>query len=257
MATKQYQWRAATKFASDTSLSYGVTPSDKSNWQTATIGQSETSQTWTWWYRDANTAMGGQYVDALSSRVAIEITESWTTSVDNRNNLTVTVRVTIDSVVRDDLRGNDSNLPGRVINFYREEGGSSVLSLTDNQVAVAHTIYGGPLVIDEYSFTIAPGEDLERSTLYCHNQTAGYSSYDDIWLGVQFRNILPADYRPKAVYANGQWNSCNRDNGRLDIYTGSSWQEMRTVGGPDESGDPPEIYNGSSWKNQRLIGNGG
>lgn len=254
---KQYQWRAATKYASTTTLSYGVTPSDKSDWQTANIGTGSTSQTWTWWYRDSNTTYAGQYVDALSSRAAVQITESWSTSVDNRNNLTVTVRVTIDSVVRDDLRGNDQNTPGRIIDFYREQGGTAVLHLEDYQVATAHTIYSGPLVIDEYSFTIAPGENLERSSLYLHNQAVGYPSYDDIWLGVQFRNILPASYVPKAVYTNNQWNSCNRDNGRFDIYTGSSWRGMETLDGPDGSGDPPEIYNGSAWKNQRLIGNGG
>lgn len=251
---KQYQWRAATKFASDTTLSYGVTPSDKSNWQTADIGTGETSQTWTWWYRDSNTSYSGQYVDALSSRVAISITESWSTSVDSRNNLTVSVRVTINSVVRDDLRGSDQNLPGRVINFYREQGGASVLGLTDNQVAVAHTLYTGPLVIDQYSFTIAPGGDLERSSLYCHNQTSGYSSFDDIWLGVQFRNPLPADFRSGAIYRNGTWYSHNRNNGRADIRSSSSWNEMRTIGEGDVSGDPPEIRHSNGWYNQRLIG---
>lgn len=251
---KNYQWRAALKYNSDTTLSYGVTPSDKTSWQTAEIGDSETSQTWTWWYRDSNTSYAGQYIDALSSRVAVSITESWSTSVDSRNNLTVTVRVTINSIVRDDLRGNDQNLPGRIINVYRNEGGSSLLSLTDNQVAVAHTIYSGPLVIDEYSFTIAPGEDLERSSLYLHNQTSGYSSYDDIWLGVQFRNILPADFVPGAIYANGNWYSHNRNGGRADVKSSSSWNTMRTIGEGDVSGDPPEIRHSNGWRNQRLIG---
>ena len=254
MAAKTYQWRAATKFASDTSLSYGITPSDKSSWQTATVGDTATSQTWTWWYRDTNTSYGGQYVDAYSSRVAITITESWTTSVDDRNNLTVTVRATIDSVVRDDLKGNDRNLPGRTIDFYREEGGAAILSLSDYQIATAHTIYSGPLVIDEYSFTIAPGGDLERSTLYCHNQTIGYSSYDDIWLGVQFRNTLPAEYRPGKIWDNNTWQSHNRTNGASSIRSNSAWTTMGTISGGVGTDNPPLMRHTDSWKNQRKIG---
>lgn len=253
---KQYQWRAATKYASTTSLSYGVTPSDKTDWQTADIGTGGSSQTWTWWFRDSNTMSGGTYTDAISSRVAVQITESWTTSVDERNYLTVTVNVTIDSVVRDDLRGSDQNTPGRLIDFYTSEGGGNVLSLADYQIATAHTIYAGPLVVQQFSFTLAPGENLEHSSIYLHNQAVGYSSYDDIWMGVQFRNILPADYRPGAVQASG-WKSTDRSGGACNIKSGNSWREMRTIYGAEETNKPPKIrHSNGTWYNQRKVGSG-
>lgn len=198
-----YQWRATTKYNSDTSLSYGVSPSDKSSWQTAVIGTGG-SGTWTYWYRDTNVAGPGGYTDDNSSRVAVSITESWSTSVDDLNRLTVTITTTVNSIVRDDLRGTNQNTPCRDIDLYRQEGGTAILSEQDCSLASAHTIYQGPLVLGSYSFTIAPGGNIERSSLYLHNQTTGYSSFDDIWVGVQFRNILPSPTTYRVTYnANG------------------------------------------------------
>lgn len=216
-----YQWRAHTKYNSTTTLSYGVTPSDQSNWQTDAIGNTQSSRTWTWWYRDSNKKSGSTYTDAISSRVAISVTESWTTSKDDKNNLYVRARVVINSIIRDDLKGSDNNLPGRQIEVYKEQGGLKVLNLTDTQIATAHTIYSGPLSMAEYSFKIAPGQNKEHSTLYLHNKVVSSSitSYDDIWIGVQFRNILPDDYRPGKVYDNNaKFQSHNRTNGKAHIY---------------------------------------
>lgn len=249
-----YQWRAATKFASDTTLSYGVVPNDQSQWQTDEIGSSHESKTWTWFYRDTNTSYAGSYQDRISSRVAVSITESWTTRKDSVNNLIVTVRVTVNSIVRDDLRGTDQNTPGRNIRLYKEQGGSQILNLTDTQVATAHTIYSGPLVVDEYSFTIAPGEQLEKSSLYLHNQTVGGASYDDIWLGVQFKNTLPKDYRPGNVRYNGEWKSTNRSVGKCHVRQNGQWVEMRTLNGGSGTGNPPSRRTGGAWKNQYKIG---
>lgn len=254
-----YQWRANTRYNSTTTLSYGVTPSDQSNWQTDNIGNSQASRTWTWWYRDSNKKSGSTYTDAISSRVAISITESWTTSKDDKNNLTVRARVVVNSIVRDDLRGSDNNLPGRQIDLYKEQGGLRVLNLTDTQVATAHTIYSGPLTIAEYSFKIAPGQNIEHSTLYLHNKviSSSINSYDDIWIGVQFRNTLPNDYRPGKVYDSGAiWQSHNRTAGAANIKKSSGWATMRTESGGEGTGNPPTIKHSSGFKNQRKIGNG-
>lgn len=203
MAEKTYKWRATTAYQSDTSLSYGITPSDHSGWQVAQAGSN--SGTWTYWYRDANVSgPGGVWSDANSSRTAISLTESWTASIDDLNNLTITITTIINSVIRDDLRGTNQDTPGRNINIYREQGGPAVLSLVDTQLATAHTIYTGPLTLSQYTFTLAPGQSLQRSSLYLHNQTIGYSSYDDIWFGVQFMNDLPAPTTYTLEYdANG------------------------------------------------------
>lgn len=257
MATKTYKWRANTTFDSDTSLSYGVTPEDHTSWESAEPGSK--NGTWTYWYRDTNVRGPSGYTDANSSRVAISLTESWTASIDSRNNLTVTITTTVNSVVRDDLRGTNQDTPGRTINIYREEGGTAILSLSDYQLASAHTIYEGPRVLETYTFTLAPGESLSRSSLYLHNQTVGESSYDDIWFGVQFMNDLPADFRPGATLDTntGVWKSHNRTNGACHVLpntTGTNWHECRTIGEGDVCGDPPALYHNSKWFNQRLLG---
>lgn len=253
--TKQYQWRAATKFNSDTPLSYGVTPNDKDTWQTADIGTGESAQTFNWWFRDSNTPSGGVYTDDISSRVVVSITESWTTSVDNRNRLSVTATLTINSIVRDDIRGAGQDLPARVLNFYKTAGGPEILSLTDNLIATAHTLRGEPFVVGQVSFVIEPGSDAEHSSLFLHNQSPGYPSYDDIWMGIQFRNILPEDYRPGATRVGNVWLSHNRSAGAAKIYTGNSWLEMRTLDGGTGADNRPRIQHQGGWKNMRLIGN--
>lgn len=253
---KQYKWKADTTYRSDTSLSYGVIPSDHTGWQAEQPGPQ--SGTWVYWYRDAN--VGPPWVDSNSSRVAISLTESWTASIDSRNNLTVTINTTINSVVRDDIQGSNVDSPGRYINIYREQGGAAALALTDTQLASAHTIYSGPLVLDSYTFTLAPGESLQRSSLYLHNQTIGYQSYDDIWFGVLFLNDLPKDYRPGTSLDTNTsvWKSHNRTNGACHVLNGSTWQECRTLDGDSGGqGNPPLMLraaNASSWYNQRLLG---
>lgn len=78
------------------------------------------------------------------------------------------------------------------------------LSLQDCQLASAHTIYQGPLVIENTTLVIPAGIDSEGSAVYVHNQTTGYSSYDDIWVGVQFKNVLPPPVDYIVTYdANG------------------------------------------------------
>lgn len=256
---KTYKWKADTTYQSDTSLSYGVTPTSHTGWQTAQAGSQ--SGTWNYWFRDAN--VGPPFIDANSSRVVVSVTESWTATIDNRNNLTISINSVINSVVRDDLQGSNVDTPGRTINIYREQGGAAVLSLTDTQLASAHTIYSGPLALDNYTFTLAPGESLQRSSLYLHNQTIGMSSYDDIWFGVLFLNDLPKDYRPGATLDTNTsiWKSHNRTNGACHILpntSGTNWHECRTVDGDSGGqGNPPLILkaaNANSWYNQKLLG---
>lgn len=101
---KTYKWKADTTYQSDTSLSYGVTPSTQTDWQTAEVGAK--SGTWTYWYRDANVAGPGGYTDDNSSRVAVSLTETWTATISSTNYLTITINTIINSVVRDDLPGS-------------------------------------------------------------------------------------------------------------------------------------------------------
>lgn len=253
----QYNWRANTTFKSDTSMSHGVTPSIDTSWKSADIGTAKTG-TYIFWYRDSNTAYQGSYQDALSSRVAIKVTQTWNTSVDEHNNLTVTVTTTVNSIDRDNIRHPsgiyDSNTPGRNIKLYKKQGGSVVWSATDNKVAEAHNI-SGTINVGTETFTLAPGNTANvRPSLYLHNQTVGMSSYDDIWLGVQFRNPLPPDYRPGQTYNNGTWYSHDRTGGWAGVWDGSTFKEMRTDNGPTGTTNPPYIMHNDGWHNQRKIG---
>lgn len=254
--SRTYQWRATTKYASTTTLSYGVSPTDKMNWQTTEIGNDPGSETFTWWYRDSNLPLDGVWTDARSTRVAIHCTETWTTTVDDWNYLTVTFTAQLGPIVRDDVRGDGGgNGWSRLINFYSEEGGPNILSLTDTLVGEAHTIYTGPLTYT-HSVTIPPGGNHERSTFYVHNQTIGRESWDDIWTGIQFRNTLPAYYRPAATYSGG-WNSCDRSGGACNVYDGTNWREMKTIyGGVDTSKPPKILHSNNTYYNQRRVGNG-
>lgn len=259
---KQYQWRTTFAYQNNPGpnyhLSYGAVPNTYDSWQTATSGASETNTT-TYFYRDSNTMYAGQWVDTISSRAAFNVTQTWSTTIDSKNYLTVSIHTVINSVVRDDIRGTDQNTPGRNINVYKEQGGTAYISVTDNQIAVAHSI-SGPVDLGTYTFTLAPGENLTRNTLYIHNQTVGSASYDDIWAGVQFMNPLPKDYRPgTALDTNTSiWKSHNRTNGACHVRTNSGWQECRTQGGAEgERGNPPLILtadNANSWRNQKLLG---
>lgn len=257
MPAKTYKWKADTTYQSSTTLSYGVIPTDHTGWQTESAG-AQASRTWTYWYRDANVAGPSGFSDANSSRVAISLTESWNASIDSRNNLTISLSTALNSIVRDDLRGTNQNTPGRNITIYREQGGSPILSLSDTQLASAHTIWSGPMVLEQLTFTLAPGESLQRSSLYLHNQTIGISSYDDIWFGVLFLNDLPAATIPHAVLgSNGKWLSHNREGGDLRLWAGTRWSDnLPNTGGGEDYGDPPSVMKDNKWLNARTFGFG-
>lgn len=259
---KNYQWRMRTSFVTDTEMSYGVEPSSWMNWQTDTIGDRD-GGTVQYWYRDANVSTGGQWLDTNSSRAVLSVTQSWTTSVDSRNYLTINLRTTINSIIRDDLRGTNQNTPGRNITIY--ENGVQILTVDDYQVATAHTIYGGTIARTQ-TIVLAPGENAQSEQYHLHNRVLGSSpSYDDIRFGVQFKNPLPKDYRPGAVLKPENntpvWLSHNRTNKAAHILDNASqihWKEMRTVGGDSSAkGDAPSILKANSssvWYNQKLLG---
>lgn len=191
-----YNWKADLNFNSGEpgQLSHGVTPSAQEDWQVATVGGSMSPGQYTYWYRDSNTMWSGAFQDTLSSRVALKVTQTWTTSVDSMNNLIIAIQTVVDSIDRDDIRApsgySDTNTPGRNITLYKKDG-TVIFSTTDNLVATAHNL-SGTINVGTETFTIAPGDiSVVGTSLYLHNQTVGGPSYDDIWLGIQFRNPLP------------------------------------------------------------------
>lgn len=257
---KTYSWRLSSTIISGGYVGEetGVIPPD-TGWRTTDVMSGSSSAEY--YYRDSDTGD-----NANSSRVVVGITESWTASISNRNYLSITLTTQITSIRRDDIRGNPGTAP-RNIRVRREAGGAILAQFLNDPVNTAHTISSSPITLDSYTFTLAPGQNLSRGSVYFRNNTIGYDDVpvpniyvDEMWMGTEFKNPLPKDYIPGKIYnGNGDWLSHNRDvNGHAKQYNGSTWgDDMRTVDGPDESGDPPEIWHSSSSKkNMRKIGNG-
>lgn len=204
---KQYRWRTITGYQSTTTLSYGVTPNTYENWQTSDVGTSQSANAG-YWYRDSNTSWQGTFQDLLSSRAIYYVEQSWTSSVsDSTNVLTVVVNTKITSIQRDDIQHPsgyyDQNTPCRDIYVYDGSTGSQVLHTQDCQVATQHQIYGA-VTFNTQTFVLQPGTSTATQTIEVHNQTTGGQSYDDIWIGVQFENTLPAPVTYRLNYnANG------------------------------------------------------
>ena len=230
----------------------GVSPAD-SSWHTT--DQLTGSSTHTYYYRDS-----GCGNDNNSSRVDVTITDSWTASFDSHNNLTVTVHSVVDSIVRGDIQGNP-NACGTImvrIRLKRERNGSDIAVYPNNyewmNMAFTGTIASN-VDLGTYSFTIAPGQELSRGTLYLYNDAQ--SGYDDEFeMGIFFKNIMPLDYRPGAILDNGSvWQSHNRDAGEAHILGGGgTWIEMRTSDNHGSNDNPPSIRMNDHWTNQLELG---
>lgn len=216
-----------------------------------------------YFYRDSASS-----TNSNSSRVVVDVLDSWTASISASNYLTVTLSTTISGIWRDDIRGNPgaggSNL--RDIYIRREDGGAILWQVTGDNINTAHSILSAPLTLGSWSFTLAPGENLSQGSVYFRNNVAGHGGdptpsiyVDTMWLGVSFQNILPKDYRPGATLnANTNvWRSHNRLNGACHVLANvdnMTWQEMRTLGAPTALGNPPSIYHDNKWYNQMKIG---
>lgn len=182
----------------------------------------------------------------------------------------------IDSIVRDDIRGTPGSL-GRSMFIRREAGGPVLWSIINDPINTPHTILSNPITLDSYTFTLAPGENLSRGSVYFRSNVQGHdgdtppSIYIDLmWMGTEFRNILPKDYRPGATlkstehYGNvtdGLWYTHNRTNGACHVLSDTdpvTWHECRTINGDSGGqGNPPLILHAAdanSWYNQKLLG---
>ena len=266
---KNYQWTAAMNVDSggyngelvsiekDGTILYqgAIGPSSRTfNLPWTTTSAETGSATYTYTYRDSDTMNNNQ-----STKVAITARDEWTVSIDNRNYMTVTVHTTMVSAVRTRI-GSPSNA-NRHLWMRRSSGGRDYnpFPLIDNG-STAHTIASN-VDMGTYSFTLAPGENAQRSTIWWRNTIVGHESqripniYTDIFgIGIHFKNILPKDYRPGKIWTGSDWYSHNRSTGWDGVYDGNSFKEMRTTDGGSGSDNPPYIRHESGNKNQRLIG---
>lgn len=256
---KQYKYRAALNIISggypgeDT----GTVPANDP-WHTADLpagGEAE----FEYYYRDSN-----QSQNANSSRVRVKVKDTWTASVNNANVITVTVKSVITSITRDDVRGTpglNPNTAKRNLYIRREEGAPVIRSFVNDDINTAHTIFSGELVLDTYSFTLEPGTEMNRGTIYFVNTITGHENdplpniyTDALWIGITFLNPLPADYRPGERKLNNTWMSHNRAAGKCERKVNGTWTEMRTNDGGVGTDNPPFRKHNGVWYNMKQIG---
>ena len=232
----------------------GVTPPDTA-WHTtsATSG----SATHTYYYNDSTCA-----ANANSSRTSVSITDSWTVDIDEHNNMTVTVHTVINSIVRAAYQGDPNACASNIVAdlIIRRQAGGTVLARYNNQNFATYGTVASNIDLGTVTFTLAPGQNSNRSTVHYTNDahyTGGGQEglYDDVFrMGITFKNILPADYRPGKVRNGSDWLSHHRTGGAANVRNASAFVEMRTVDGPTGTGNPPLIRDQSSFHNMRLIG---
>ena len=256
---KNYNYRTTTRIISGgyPGEPVGVIPDDTS-WHTTSVAGG--SHEVTYHYRDSNSSQNEN-----SSRIKVIIRDDWLTEIDNRNNLTVYVTSWIISIVRDDVVGNPhaGGTAKRNIYISRYAGAPVLWSFSNDDISTNHAILDTPYNLGNYTFTLEPGQNASRAVIYFKNCLPGHendplpSIYVDVLaMGTEFRNPLPADYRPGMVLdANGVWQSHNRATGNdLILKANGVWQEMRTNSGGVDSDNPPLILHPNGYKNMRLIG---
>ena len=255
---KNYQYRAQFVIVEGgyPGETTGVSPADD-NWHTTDVASG--SATHDYYYNDSTCAS-----NANSSRTTVRITDSWTVDIDEHNNMNVTVHTVIDSISRAAYQGNPNSCASNIVTdiIIRRYSGGPVLARYNNQNFTTYGTVASNVDLGTYTFTLAPGQDANRSTVHYTNDahfTGGGQEglYDDVFrMGITFKNILPADYRPGATLdSSSVWQSHERTGGKAHILTsGGTWKEMRTLGGLVDMGNPPSIRMNDKWYNQRLIG---
>ena len=254
---KQYQWRIFSNIISGgfAGEDTGVIPPETGWKTTATLTGSASAQ---YYYRDSDVGQNEN-----SSRVVYDVEDKWEVSFNSKNFMHVKVTTVIHGIRRDDIKGTPAPYGdvGRHIWVRREDGGQLYYESPSDPISNAHDIYTGDLNLGTLEFDLPPGQDATRSSVWVRNTAVGFedrpipNEYTDILgIGVQFKNILPPDYRPGDVRYGGHWKSTNRDVGKCHIRQGGQWVEMRTIDGGSGTNDPPKRRSGGVWKNQYLIG---
>lgn len=214
------------------------------------------SHTVTYYYHDSTLQ-----TDANSTIVRVTITDEWSAVKNNDNSYDVTVRSVINSITRTVV---GSPAAYSVSMFARRYAGGPNMWTSGGCVnAAANATHATNVDLGTFTIHLPPGQEtVTHGTVYFRSNTCGHDGdgpgpyVDEFWMGINFRNILPPDYRPGDTYDNNAWWSHNRSSGWAGVWDGGAFREMRTESGDGVvSGNPPYIYNGSNWVNQRKIGN--
>lgn len=178
--------------------------------------------------------------------------------------MSVSVHTVINSISRAAYQGDPNSCANNIVSdlIIRRQAGGTILARYDNQNFGTYGTIASNIDLGTYTFTLAPGQDANRSTVHYTNDahyTGGSQEglYDDVFrMGVTFKNILPADYRPGATLdSSSVWQSHERTGGKAHILTsGGTWLEMRTVDAPTGLGNPPSIRKNNAWYNMAKLG---
>ena len=139
---------------------------------------------------------------------------------------------------------------------YIQDGPNRVSLYEKNSGVVVNTyngdVYQSHNFDDTFTIDVSGGGNIPIviwNTSGCSSSTSYRWLEHQVWV-----SWIDLDYRP-GMTLDSNWQSHNRGSGASNIYN-NGWNTMRTVGGPDATGNPPYIYN-NGWHNQRRIGNGG
>lgn len=254
---KEYQYRSILNFDSGGYAGEDYGPQGAT---TPWITTSDLSGTRTsvYYFRDSNYPN-----NANSSKVEMTIKDTWTATIASDNTLNIVADTDIVSIVRNDIQGNpnyNGNYTTRDIIIRRYKGGPILYRWNNLNIGVNATIDTN-VNLPSYSFSLAPGEDVTQSTMYVIACVTGHESdplpsanVDAMYMGVQFRNTLPKDYRPGATWNGTAYMSHNRASGVCNYWDGTMWKEMRTQNGGISTDNPPFCFHDGQYFNQYKIG---
>ena len=221
---------------------------------TETPGDSGTSVVKYWYHDSALTS------DANSTLVEVTITDTWTATKDPDNTYHVTVHSILNSIVRS-VVGSPAPLSASIF-VRRYAGGPNIWTSGGCVDAAASGSYATDVDLGTFTIDLPPGQETTtHGTVYYRSNICGYDQtpppsiyVDEYWVGINFRNTLPPDYRVFGTWDGTQWLSHNRSAGWSGIWDGSTYREERSSDGGVGTNNPPFIYHETGYKNGRKVG---
>ena len=153
----------------------------------------------TYYYTDSDSGNNNN-----SSRVYVKVKDAWQATINQADNsITVKVTTTLIEVSRGNIIGYPGNAT-RVMKAFSDKGGSLVWTASGSPNAnITYLNENNPVKLSERTFTLAPGEETGKGTIYYKSFFAGHENdalpsiyVDEMWIGTQFRNTLVG--KPKA-----------------------------------------------------------
>lgn len=195
------------------------------NW-TETQGDSGSS-TVTYWYHDS-----AQMTDRNSTIVRVKVTDTWTAVKEADNTYKVTVHSVLDSITRERV-GSPSSFSVSIF-VRRERGGSNIWTSGGCVSATTNATHATNVDLGTYTITLPPGQSAAtHGAIYYRSNVCGYDNtnppsiyVDEYWLGINFRNTLPPDYRPGQTWSN--------TGSSVQTVTGTSINVSNTLQSPFE-----------------------